>query len=164
MPNTNIGKIFEAEIKASIPSDFFVERYKDDMSGLYGVNNPADFRLYKYPFTFLWELKSHRGKSVPLAKIRNSQLIGMEKANMYAGVCCGFLLNFRDLEETYYISFSELISAYYIKNEAGEFAPIDKKSISVEWCREYGTRIAQRKKRVRYAYDIYNWIKSYYFE
>ena len=69
---TNLGKVFEAEIKASIPSGFYVERYKDDTSGFHGVSNPADFRLYRYPFTFLLELKTHKGKSIPLA---NSHLI-----------------------------------------------------------------------------------------
>ena len=63
---TNLGKIFEAEIRASLPSDFYIERYKDDTAGFYGVSNPADYRLYKYPLTFLLELKTHKGKSIPL--------------------------------------------------------------------------------------------------
>lgn len=160
----NIGKIFEAEIKASIPSEFYVERYKDDTAGFYGVSNPADFRLYKYPLTFLWELKSHKGKSIPLAKIRSSQLKGMEKANSHKGIYCGFIINFRDLEETYYITFSVLVSEYYIKNAKGEFEikPDGRKSIPVDWCREYGEQIIQTKKKVRYSYDLAGWLKRYY--
>lgn len=149
------GKLFEQDIKASIPPDFFIERYKDDTAGFKGVANPADFRLYKYPFTFLWELKTHKGKSIPLAKIRNSQLKGMRKARPHFGVFCGFLLNYRDLEETYYIPFVALVNEYYILNdEEYEPKPDGRKSIPVEWCRENGMRIPQTKKRVRYSYDL----------
>ena len=150
------GKRFEQDIRASIPLDFFVERYKDDTAGFKGVANPADFRLYKYPFTFLWELKSHKGKSIPLSKIRNSQLKEMKKADPYYGVYCGFILNYRDLEETYYIPFWELVRWYYTLNDEGDYEPKPegRKSIPVEWCRMYGRRISQTKKRVRYTYDL----------
>lgn len=150
------GKVFEAEVKASIPPEYFVERYKDDTAGFYGVANPADFRIYKYPLTFLWELKTHKGKSVPLAKIRNSQLKGMRKASAYFGVRCGFLINYRDLAETYYIEFEDLVTEYYTLNDKGEYEPKPdgRKSISVGWCRDNGIRIAQRLKKVRYSYDL----------
>lgn len=150
------GKLFEQDIKNSIPTDFFIERYKDDTAGFKGVANPADFRIYKYPFTFLWELKSHKGKSIPLSKIRNSQLKEMKKADPYFGVYCGFLLNYRELEETYYIPFWELTKWYYILNDEGDYEPKPegRKSIPVEWCRLYGRRIPQTKKRIRYTYDL----------
>lgn len=159
------GKIFEEEIKACIPPEFFTERYKDDTAGFFGVSNPADFRLYKYPLTFLWELKSHKGKSIPLSKIRSSQLKGMRKASPHKGVYCGFLLNYRELEETYYITFEDLVREFYIFNddeEEYEPKPDGRKSIPVEWCREYGERIQQTKKRVRYSYDLRSWLERYY--
>lgn len=148
-----IGKIFEEEIKASFPPDFYVERYKDDTAGFYGVSNPADFRLYKYPYTFLLELKTHKGKSIPIEKIRDNQLKGLVKAGNYLGIYAGFLINFRDLEETYYIP-ADTILFFILKGE--------KKSIPVEWCRENGVRIAQQKKRVRYTYDLSSWLGGYY--
>ena len=153
---TDEGKRFEQDIRASIPPEFFIERYKDDTAGFKGVANPADFRLYKYPFTFLWELKTHKGKSIPLSKIRNSQLKGMKKAYPHYGVYCGFFLNYRDLEETYYITFVALVDAYYLLNDEGDYEPKKggRKSIPVEWCRENGVRIPQTKKRVRYSYDL----------
>jgi recombination protein U len=158
------GKLFERDIKASIPPEFFVERYKDDTAGFFGVSNPADFRLYKLPYTFLWELKTHKGKSIPLSKIRNSQLKGMNKASTYIGVYCGFLLNYRDLEETYYIDFKDLVTWYYTLNTEGDFVAKSngRKSIPVEWCREYGERIQQTKKIVRYSYDLRSWLERYY--
>lgn len=147
------GKIFEEDIKASFPLDFYVERYKDDTARFKGVANPADFRLYKYPYTFLLELKSHKGKSIPLDKIRDSQIKGMAKAVEYRGVYGGFILNYRDLEETYYIPVMELV--WFILSK-------QRKSIPVDWCREKGVRIAQKKKKVRYTYDIKSWLEGYY--
>lgn len=158
------GKHFEQDIRASIPPEFFIERYKDDTAGFKGVANPADFRIYKYPFTFLWELKSHKGKSIPLDKIRNSQLKGMRKASPHYGVYCGFLLNYRDLEETYYIAFEDLVVKYYTLNDEGDYEPKTdgRKSIPVEWCRDMGDRIQQTKKRVRYSYDLRSWLERYF--
>ena len=150
------GKLFEKDIKDSIPREFFVERYKDDTAGFRGVANPADFRLYNYPYTFLWELKTHRGKSIPLSMIRSSQLKGMNKARSYVGVCCGFLLNYRDLEETYYVGFDNLIAWFYTLTVKGEFEPKGRKSIPVEWCRKYGLRIPQQRKIKRYSYDLWS--------
>jgi len=164
MASKGIGKVFEEEIKKSFPEDFYIERYKDDTAGFYGVSNPADYRLYKYPLTFLLELKSHKGKSIPLEKIRNSQLKGMRKATHYKGVYCGFLLNYRDLEETYYITFEDLVRDFYIVNGKGDFEakPDGRKSVPVEWCIENGVRIEQKKKRVRYSYDLRSWLERYF--
>lgn len=149
----NIGKCFEEEVKASIPSDFYIERYKDDTAGFYGVTNPADYRIYKYPYTFLLELKTHKGKSIPIDRIRPNQIKGMAKAVQYTGIYAGFLLNYRDLEETYYIAVMDMVN--FINSQ-------ERKSIPVEWCRENGVRIDQRKKKVRYTYDLSKWLGGYY--
>ena len=150
-----IGKIFEAEIRASFPSDFYIERYKDDTAGFYGVCNPADYRFYKYPLTFLLELKTHKGKSIPLAKIRDTQVQGMYRASQHKGIYGGFILNYRDLEETYYIAVAQMVE--FINSQ-------ERKSIPVEWCRENGIKIAQHKKRVRYSYDLAEWLGRYFDE
>ena len=148
----NMGKVFEKEFKDSVPADCFFERYKDDTSGFYGVSNPADFRLYKFPVLILLELKTHKGKSLPLAKIRPAQLSGMLKAVNYLGVYGGYLVNFRDLEETYFLSVGDVENFY----KAGE-----RKSIPVEFFREHGFRIPQQKKRTLYKYDLSEWISQY---
>lgn len=149
----NIGKCFEDEIKASIPPEFYIERYKDDTAGFYGVTNPADFRLYKYPNLFLLELKTHKGKSIPLDKIRPNQIQGMYKAYQHEGIYAGFLLNYRDLEETYYVSVEDMVE--FINTT-------ERKSIPVEWCRSYGDKIEQEKKRVRYTYNLDKFFWRYY--
>jgi len=150
-----IGKIFEEEIKASFPEGFFVERYKDDTAGFYGVTNPADYRLYKFPYLFLLELKTSKGKSIPIDRIRPNQIQGMATASWHEGVYAGFILNFRDLEETYYIPVK--IALNYINST-------ERKSIPVEWCRENGVKIDQIKKRVRYSYDLRSWLVRYFNE
>lgn len=152
----SIGKLFEAEIKASFPTDFYVERYKDDTAGFYGVSNPADYRLYKYPFTFLLELKTHKGKSIPFSKLRDNQVQGMYRASQYKGIFGGFIFNFRDLEETYYIPVDQVIFYMDYQGKQG------RKSFPVEWVREAGTLIPQTKKRVRYSYDLRSWLDRYY--
>lgn len=147
------GKSFEQDIKNSIPEDFYVERYKDDTAGFKGVDNPADYRLYKYPYTFLIECKTHKGKSLPLAKIRDNQIKGLVKAGNYLGIYAGFLINYRELEETYYIQADKVL--YFILQGT-------RKSIPVEWCRENGVRIEQIKKRTRYTYNLEKWLGGYY--
>lgn len=155
MASKGIGKIFEDEIRKSFPEDFYIERYKDDTAGFYGVSNPADYRLYKYPYTFLLELKTHKGKSLPIDKIRPNQIQGMERAILHKGIYGGFIINFRDLEETYYITVQDMIR--YINST-------ERKSIPVEWCRENGVRIEQEKKRVRYYYNLRSWLGGYFNE
>ena len=147
------GKKFEQDIKASIPLDFYTERYKDDTAGFYGVSNPADYRLYKYPYTFLIELKTHKGKSIPIDRIRPNQIQGMYKAVEHKGIYAGFIINFRELEETYYIAVQDMVT--FINSK-------ERKSIPVDWCRETGVRIEQQKKRVRYTYDLGKWLGGYY--
>lgn len=164
MASKSVGKIFEEEIKASFPEDFYVERYKDDTAGFYGVSNPADFRIYKYPLTFLFELKSHKGKSLPLVKIRENQIKGMLKAVEYEGIYAGFLINYRDLEKTYYVTVSDLVAEFYICNEKGDVQIREgvRKSIPVEWCEVNGVLIEQEKKRVRYKYNLEEFLRRYF--
>ena len=147
------GKEFEKDLKKSIPPDYYIERYKDDTAGFYGVSNPADYRIYRKPYLFLFELKSHKGKSLPFSCIRDNQIQGMYKAHLTDGIYAGFIINFRDLEETYYLTVEEVVS--YMKNA-------DRKSIPVEYCRESGIRIHQKKKRTRYSYDMRNFLGMYY--
>lgn len=148
----SIGKIFEDEFRSSVPGDCYLERYKDDTSGFYGVSNPADFRLYIYPVLILLELKSHRGKSLPLDNIRDNQLRGMLRAVNHYGVYGGFLVNFRELEETYFLSVGYVEK--FINSE-------ERKSIPVEYFRENGVRIPQKKKRTLYKYDLSEWLRMY---
>ena len=149
----SVGKTFEEEIRDSFPPDFYIERYKDDTAGFYGVSNPADYRIYKYPYTFLLELKTHKGKTLPVDRIRPNQIKGLAKAVQYRGIFGGFIINFRELEETYFVPVAKVVS--FINSK-------ERKSIPVEWCRENGVKIEQKKKKVRYYYNLDKWLGGYY--
>lgn len=97
MASNNIGKTFEQEFKECVPPDYYLYRLKDDTSGFYGVSNPCDYILFRSPYLFMVELKTHKGKSIP-----------------------------------------------------------------VEWCRDHGVKIEQKKKRVRYRYDLESWLSRYF--
>ena len=60
MASNNIGKTFEQEFKECVPPDYYLYRLKDDTSGFYGVSNPCDYILFRSPYLFLVELKTHR--------------------------------------------------------------------------------------------------------
>jgi len=115
-----------------------------------GICNPCDFLLYKYPFLYLWELKSHKGKSIPLSSIREQQLKKLTEIDK-EGVSAGFIFNFRDFGETYWV---EAMKVLVLRGKE------ERKSISVEWCRIEGIRIEQSLKRSRYYYDIPRLIKE----
>jgi recombination protein U len=149
----NVGKVFEQDFKKSIPPDYFHYRLKDDTSGYSGVNNPCDFMIYKAPHLFMLELKSCKGKSIPLDRLRENQVKGLYKSYLNHAIYGGFVINFRDLEETYFLSVYEVVRFI---NEGG------RKSLPVEFCRKYGSRIEQTLKRTRYSYDLGAWLGRYY--
>ena len=153
MASNNIGKTFEQEFKECVPPDYYLYRLKDDTSGFYGVSNPCDYILFRSPYLFLVELKTHKGKSIPISKIRPNQIQGMAKAVEHKGIYGGFIINYRDLEETYYIAVMDMVA--FINST-------DRKSIPVEYCRENGVQIPQKKKRTRYSYDMSYFLGMYY--
>lgn len=89
---------------------------------------------------------------IPRGAIDSKEVKGMIKAVNYLGVYGGYMVNFRDLEETYFLSVG------YVENfvKAGE-----RKSIPVEFFRDHGIRIPSEKKRTLYRYDLSSWLKRY---
>lgn len=73
----NTGKQFEADFKASIPSDAWCYRLKDSAATYYGgnenlsfsIDNICDFLVYRYPMNHLFELKTIETPSIPLEKV-----------------------------------------------------------------------------------------------
>lgn len=141
----NGGHIFEAEFKNSVPPYMYVKKLKVSGMNYKGGGNEGDFLLYQYPNLFIFELKSHKGISIPFDVIRESQLKGLYDLNVLDGVICGFVFNFRDLEETYFIDISKVIDFI----DKGE-----RKSFPISWVKDNGILIDQKKKRVRFNYDI----------
>lgn len=149
--NQNPGKQFEKDFSDSVPPEIFVYRMKDDSLGFAGVRNPCDFILYKTPNIYLLELKSHKGKSIPFGALQSYQIESLYRYRQIDGVVAGFVINFRDVNETYFVDVL-LVYQYY---HAGE-----RKSFSLEWIRGNGILIPQELKRTRYRYVLRNLLNS----
>lgn len=138
------GKKFEEQFKKSIPDTIYWYRLKDDMSGFKGSNNPCDYFIFN-KFMYQFELKSHKGKSIPFDNIKKHQEEGLLKASKYIGIFAGLILNFRELNKTYYLPIEEYVK-YKKSNE--------RKSIPASFCKDKGILIEQELLRVNYRYNI----------
>lgn len=158
----NEGKKFEEDFKKSCDNTdgVFFYRLKDGSASWGGndltrfqAKNDFDNFIYSIYGLCLLELKSTLGKSLPLGNIKQSQIDGLNKAanknidKLYAG----FIINYRDCEETYYISVQQL-NDFINKNE--------RKSIPIDFCRDNGLKLSGKKLKVRYRYNIDEFIKK----
>jgi recombination protein U len=155
----NAGKIFEQSWKNSMPENVFYYRFRDGTASWGGesenirfqANNIADCLMYLKPTLWLVDLKSHKGKSIPFNCFRDNQVKELSKAMMHEGIKAGFIVNFRDVEETYFVKANDV--EYYIAHS-------ERKSIPLDWCRENGIRIGQRLLKVHYRYDVEGLLKG----
>ena len=148
----NTGKKFEEDIKNSIDSTAFLYRLRDSGGSWQGGNksrftpsNICDFILFKSPRMYLLELKSHKGKSIPYTAIKQLDKLLEVSNRKLENLGVYLLLNFADLEETYLIEVESVASIRDSKT---------RKSLSIEDVREYGYKVDQVKKKVRYRYKL----------
>jgi recombination protein U len=162
----NPGKAFEEDFKKSIPDRCDVTRLYDaggwsggEAGGVqrFTPANPCDLiifarRLDPVPMCAMYklELKSLKGKSLPLGNIKSSdekrlKFVAKLVASEVKGVKAGFIVNFRDTNETFFVLASK-VAAFL---EAAERA-----SIPITWFRENGLLIKQKLKIKRYGYDL----------
>lgn len=162
----NAGKVFEEEFKESvkkyneISNDVYLLRLQDSASGFgmdsskvrFSAKSPFDFIMYhRSGKMFALELKSCGENSVGFSlendkkSIKASQVKNLKKSSFY-GIISGFLFNFRKFEETYFLDISKFL----------EFVEVtDKKSISRNNVIEFGgILIPQKKKKIKYMYDV----------
>jgi recombination protein U len=142
------GKRFEEDFRKSTPPEVFVHRVKDAGSAgqhLFGVRNICDFIYYRQPWLYLLEMKSHKGKSIPFGKLTPDQIQGMGEHADRPGVRAGFVMNFRELGETFFVDVGDVI----------EFVCEGKRqSFPIDWCRQVGQRVEQTLVRTRYRYNV----------
>ena len=148
------GKKFEEDFCKSTPKDWFIYRLKDSAGSWANTSlsrftpkNSCDFFLFTGCVLYGVECKSFLGKSMPYSNIKKNQLddlleMSVDKPVNAQGI---FILNFRDLNETYYLNAFVVNS---LKVHSG------RKSISIQECRSNGVLIPQKLKRVRYSYDL----------
>jgi len=153
----NPGKAFEADFVSSIPDSCYHYRLRDTSSSWQGgecsrftVSNVCDFIVYTKGCLYMLELKSHKGKSLPLSCIRPNQIEGLLQAH-YKAIRAGLVVNFRDIEKTFYISIFD-IKAYIDNN--------NKKSIPLSYLEEKGEVIESKKKVTRYSYNLKKFLEG----
>lgn len=155
----NSGKVFEKEIKDSIPNNVWFYRIKDPAASFgksdktrFSPKNEFDCLIYKYPILISLELKSNIGTSVSfsleekkMAEIKFSQIKSLRNSAEF-GIKSGLLINFRKTNKTYFINILDFDR--FSKDTI-------KKSINEKDLLNYNAVIVSQKlKRVLYTYDI----------
>lgn len=157
----NAGKIFESDIKASVPDRCWFYRLRDNASSFAGgdktrftSSNICDCLILddKTRTLFLVECKSTKGTSIPLTMIRENQRKGLIEASQHCLVA-GLLVNFRnENNDTFFILIDDYIDM--VDN-------LDKKSFNIKDLMENGAvRVECDKKRSRWKYNLEKLIKE----
>lgn len=156
----NPGKRFEQNFKESVPKGVFCYRLRDGTANFSGGGNEnvrfqqtnicdfilfGDSQKYRTNLLYLLELKSTNQKSLPLTSIRDSQLEGLKTHSEMPYVEPGFVVNFRVLDETYFLGVEKLVR---FKEQH------DRRSIPHAYIAENGVYIPEKKKKVNSSYDL----------
>lgn len=155
----NKGKAFERDFVSSFSEEIFIYRLKDSSSSWgndksntksrFTSKNICDFIVYshsKQGRLFLLELKSIQGKSCPFKNLKLHQINALYVESKKIGVEAYFIFNFRSYNnQTFAVTADKIYNFYNNSN---------RKSFSLEWCKENGVFINCQLKRVRYSYDI----------
>lgn len=155
----NQGKKFERQFKDSIPinNEIFYYRFKDGTASWNMDNNKVRFQaknicdcmiFYKGKL-FLNELKSHKGKSLPLNCIRENQIKDLFDASLKNNVYCNILVFFSDTERCFSLNIQDVVD--YMDSETA-------KSIPISYFEKYGREIKVSKLRTNYRFDIESWL------
>lgn len=160
----NIGKIFEEQIKKSVPEYALIHRLPDSAQSFGGNStlrfsnkSPFDYILYnsKSHLLYALELKTVNGKSITFERTKEDkgeihfyQTQALNEWDKYDGIVSGFLIEFRAIEKTVFIPISEFNNL---------ISMISKKSFNFDDLDECGINcllVSQERKRTRYLYDI----------
>ena len=163
----NIGKVFETQLKKSMPDYVLLYRLPDAAQSFskntklrFSRKNPFDFLLWdsKRHILYALEAKTVKGKSISFERdkeengdIHYHQIKGLNEWNKYDGIICGFIVEFRELEITVFIDIDAFNSLINYVNNKKSFNYDDLISSNLPYI-----IIPQEKKRTRYIYDIEN--------
>lgn len=155
------GKAFEHDFKNSVPENAYYYRIKDTANSWSNMNqensmarftakNEFDSILFSFPTLCVLELKSTKGTAFSFKgkspMIKEHQIEELEKASMTKGICSGFVFNFREPENTYFLGIDEFIAFTNITDKSS----INRNDI----INSGGIKIDAELKRTRYRYDI----------
>lgn len=154
----NSGKKFENNFRDSMPDDVFFYRFRDGTSSWekgemtrFQQKNICDCMMHDGKYLYLLELKSHKGKSLPLSAIRENQIKSLTDADKHKNIIAGLIVNFSDIEETYFMDIKLAFKWFY--NGV-------RKSIPLSEFRTYCMPINAYKKKVNYRYAVEEFIKD----
>ena len=160
----NLGKKFEDNWRESVPDNVFFYRFRDS-SGAWGGNNQlrftpsniADNLLFYNGCLFLNELKSHKGKSIPLDKIignktKEKQIEDLYEANRYNNVFSNLIVFFSDEERCFALDIENFL--FFMQDNEG-------KSIPIEYFEGMAREIKVEKLKTNYRFDIKEWLGDY---
>lgn len=160
----NVGKIFEQDIIKSVPKYVGVIRMPDAAQAFFHSPNLRFSRRNPYDFIF-WnpktltfyalELKTVKGKSISFERTKEEngeihlhQITGLYCFNQIGECVCGFIIEFRELQKTVFISIDEFLKLQNI---------IPKKSFNFNDLSTYNVNyltINQTLLKTHYRYDI----------
>jgi len=150
----NAGKQFEADFKASVPKEVWYYRFKDGTANFNGQKNEnvrfqakniADCEIFQCPSLFVFELKSTISKMLPFSMVRDNQVKELTLASKHHGLHAGFIVNFRAVAETYFIT----IDMYNHLAETSE-----RKSIPLLEFQANCIQVESQIKKVHYKYNV----------
>lgn len=166
----NVGKIFESDFKASVPSYSLLIRLNDPPQSFGGgtarfsIKNPCDFLLFdtKRRTLLCCELKTTKYKSISYEDVNGEdnqsrmihkhQISGLTKFSEYNNVIPCFIFNFRDEANNCERCYFQRIEDF--NNMVGK---LDKKSCNeLDLLSNNAIRIKGEKKKVHYRWDIEN--------
>lgn len=102
----NYGKKFENNFKKGVGKELV--RLYDTTNGYAGVKNPCDFIYYKYPYQYLFELKSVKGDRFDFSNITDNQKEQLDFHSHIQGCNPMVIVEFREHKQIYMIPWSTI--------------------------------------------------------
>lgn len=166
----NIGKRFEQDFIKSTPENVGVIRLPDAAQSFYKSSNlrfshknPYDYLMWNPNSLTLYalELKTVKGKSISFERTKDEngeihyhQIVGLENFEKIGECVCGFVIEFREIETTIFLSIKEFLKLQDV---------IPKKSFNFKDLSTYNVNyitINQTLLKTHYRYDIDDFLKE----
>lgn len=130
MKAKKVGQKFETYLKNSIPNNIMCLRLKDGPKGFTFNANPSDYVLFNGKLLLFCECKTIQTKSFPLNLISQGQFFAMVQECVIKNVLGGWLINFRELNETYFLPLQTYLT-YRIDSNKKSVSPKDLSEIGI---------------------------------